>query len=392
MLIWKTLDVADNQRVLVYHRKRLVQVLMPGRHRVSRLNGPRLLETYEITDIAFDHQNAKFLLKQYPDLLAPHLESYEIADHQVGLVFQDGHLADILAPGSFKAYWKGVVDLRVEVIDVSSDFAIAEDRLGLLGRGLSLKLTKVATGLIQYTEVPDEHVAALLVNGKYQRMLTAGHYGFWKVQRQVAVRLIDLRLQSMEVSGQEILTKDRVSLRLNLTAAYRVLDPEVVIFKVNDYSAFVYRELQLALRETVGAQSLDSLLEDKDSLNQAISERVKARFAEYGIALQSVGVKDIILPGDMKVILNQVVEAQKAAEANLINRREETQAMRSLHNTAKMMENNPILMRLKELEALERVTERIGQITVYGGLDAVMNDLVRLAPRNLQNKTSQEVS
>ena len=188
-----------------------------------------------------------------------------------------------------------------------------------------------------------------------------------------------MRLQSMEVSGQEILTKDRVSLRLNLTAAFRVVNPQAVMFKVNDYNGFVYRELQLALRESVGAETLDALLEDKDSLNQVISDRVKQRFENFGITLGSVGVKDIILPGDMKAILNRVVEAQKVAEANLINRREETQAMRSLHNTAKMMENNPILLRLKELEALERITDRIGQINVYGGLDSVMNDMVRLS-------------
>ena len=378
MFIWKNLDVADNQRVLVYHRKRLVQVLEPGRHRVSRLNGPRLLETYEVTDIEFDNVNAKFLLNQYEEMLAPYVERYEMADNQVGLVYRDGHLSDILRPGT---YWKGVETIRVAVIDTGETAEIAEQLLGLLGRGLSPLMSRVATGLIQYTEVPDENVGMLKINGKFERMLNAGRYGFWKVQRQVEVKLIDMRLQTMEVSGQEILTQDRVSLRLNLTAAYRVVDPLLVMFKVNDYSAFVYRELQLALREAVGAQSLDALLADKDSLNQNITDRVKERFAEYGIALSNVGVKDIILPGDMKMILNQVVEAQKAAEANLINRREETQAMRSLHNTAKMMENNPILLRLKELEALERVTARVGEITVYGGLDAVMNDLVRLAPK-----------
>ncbi|MCG8317466.1 MAG: slipin family protein [Pseudomonadales bacterium] len=381
MLFWKKLDVADNQRVLLYHRKRLAQVLGPGRHSVPRLGGPRLLETYDINDVEFDNPSAKSLLVEYNDMLAPYVEHFEVTDEQVGLVYRDGHLSDILRPGTFKAYWKGVETIAADIIDTSERYQISEKLLGKLGRGLNAALTQAAFGLIQYTEVPDEHVGVLKVNGKFERMLTAGRYGFWKVQRQVEVKLIDLRLQTMEVSGQEILTKDRVSLRLNLTAAYRVVDPQAVLFKVNDADAFVYRELQLALRESVGAQSLDALLEDKDSLNQHIAARVKQRFVDYGIALSNVGVKDIILPGDMKMILNKVVEAQKVAEANLINRREETQAMRSLHNTAKMMENNPILLRLKELEALERITERVGEITVYGGLDAVMNDLVRLAPK-----------
>jgi hypothetical protein len=80
----------------------------------------------------------------------------------------------------------------------------------------------------------------------------------------------------------------------------------------------------------------------------------------------------------MKTILNQVVEAEKAARANLIRRREETAATRALHNTAKMLEQSPVLLRLKELEALEKVTERIDKLTVYGGLDGILHQLVRL--------------
>ena len=92
----------------------------------------------------------------------------------------------------------------------------------------------------------------------------------------------------------------------------------------------------------------------------------------------SVGVKDIILPGEMKTILARVVEAEKAAQANVIRRREETAATRSLINTAKVMEDNPIALRMKELETLERVTEKIDKISVYGGLDSVLNDLVKI--------------
>lgn len=83
----------------------------------------------------------------------------------------------------------------------------------------------------------------------------------------------------------------------------------------------------------------------------------------------------------MKTILAEVVEAQKTAEANLIRRREETQATRSLHNTAKLMEGNPVLLRLKELEVLENITGRINTLNVYGGLDGVMNDMVKLTDR-----------
>ena len=100
--------------------------------------------------------------------------------------------------------------------------------------------------------------------------------------------------------------------------------------------------------------------------------------AELGIEVQSVGVKDIILPGDMKTILSKVVEAEKVAQANLIKRREETAATRSLLNTAKVMEDNPTALRLKELEVLEKVTEKIGNISVYGGLEGLLKELVKI--------------
>lgn len=378
--MWNTLDVADNERALLYRRNRFESVLKPGRHRVQVMTGDVRIETYDVTDVVFTAAKAKFLLNTHSSVLGEYLESYELTDYQVGLFYRDGHLVDIIPPGSFRAVWKGVEDVRLDIVDISEAYTIDEKLLGLLGRGVKVGQCKTAVQAISYIEVPDEHVGLLLVNGKFEKLLQPGSYGYWKYNRSVTVKLLDLRLQAIEVSGQEILTKDRVSLRVNLTGSYKVTDPQVVALKLNDYSGFIYRELQLRLREAVGTQALDSLLEDKDSLNVVIADGIREKLAEYGIEMISVGVKDIILPGDMKVILNQVVEAQKESEANLIKRREETQAMRSLHNTAKMMENNPTLLRLKELEALERVTGRIDKISVYGGLDGVLNDLVTLAP------------
>jgi regulator of protease activity HflC (stomatin/prohibitin superfamily) len=123
---------------------------------------------------------------------------------------------------------------------------------------------------------------------------------------------------------------------------------------------------------------LDSLLENKQSLNKLLLEVVQGKLANFGIEVCSVGLRDIILPGEMKTILAQVVEAQKASEANVIRRREETNATRSLLNTARVMEENTTALRLKELETLERVAERIDKISVYGGLDQVLNDLINL--------------
>lgn len=378
MILWKVIELADNERALLYRKNTLISVLQPGTHRVATFKGALRVEKYDITKVVFEHPKAKFLLKQYADILAPSIKAVDIGEQEVGLVYRDNILVDVLAPASHLATWVGAEDVRVEVIDISENFRIDDKLVGLLGRGAKVGQSRALAQAIHYVEVPDEQVGLLKVNGKLEALLESGAYGFWKYNRSVAVSFLDLRLQTMDVSGQEILTKDRVSLRINLSATYRITDVKTVALKLKDYANFAYLELQLKLREAVGTKSLDELLADKDSLNVVIAQAVKTRFAEYGISLQSVGVKDIILPGDMKVILNKVVEAQKEAEANLIKRREETQAMRSLHNTAKLMENNPVLLRLRELESLEKVTDRIGSLTVFGGLEGVMRDLVKL--------------
>jgi regulator of protease activity HflC (stomatin/prohibitin superfamily) len=191
---------------------------------------------------------------------------------------------------------------------------------------------------------------------------------------------VDLRSQIAEVSGQEILTRDKVGLRLNLSAVWRFTDVRRAMAQMPKPAEHVYRELQFGLRAAVGEQTLDALLENKAAIDQTVLAQVRERLEGSGIALESVGVKDIILPGEMKTILAQVVEAEKSAQANVIRRREETAATRSLLNTAKVMEGNPVALRMKELETLERVAERIDKISVVGGLDQVLNGLVTLRP------------
>jgi regulator of protease activity HflC (stomatin/prohibitin superfamily) len=194
---------------------------------------------------------------------------------------------------------------------------------------------------------------------------------FRKFQRNVKVELVDLRLQTMEVADQEILTRDKVSLRVNLTALWQVLDPVQARTRLVNFVEYVYKELQFALREAVGARTLDELLGDKGAIDRDISAIVAGKLEGNGVVVRSVGVKDVILPGEMKVILNQVVEAEKIAQANLIRRREETAATRSLLNTARLMDDNPTLLRLTELETL-------GKVTVFGGLEGVLKDVVRI--------------
>lgn len=380
MFFFKTIDIADNERALLFDRDRLQKVLGPGRHRLSTLGRKLTVEKFDITSVRFEHPKLKFLVRQHQSLLEDYVDVFELNDREVGVIYRDQKISDILPPSNLLVTWKGAEEVRVDIVDITKNYEIKDELVALLSRGVKIGTSRQVVNAINYSEIPDEHVGLLQVNGKLERVLKTGAYAFWKYNRSIVVKLLDLRVQTTDVSGQEILTKDRVSLRINLSASYNIVDPESVALKLKDYANFLYLELQLRLREAVGTKLLDELLEDKDALNSVIADGVSEKLAEFGIKLRSVGVKDIILPGDMKVILNQVVEAQKEAEANVIKRREETQAMRSLHNTAKVMENNPVLLRLKELEALERITAKIDKISVYGGLDSVLNDMVKLAP------------
>jgi regulator of protease activity HflC (stomatin/prohibitin superfamily) len=231
---------------------------------------------------------------------------------------------------------------------------------------------------VHVAEVADRHVGLLLVDGRLVRTLDPGLYAYWTFNRTVQVEQIDQRLQPMEVQGQEILTRDKVTIRVNLTASYRVSDPVKARSSLDRFTEYLYRELQFGLRQAVGTRTLDALLENKGQLDQSILDHVRENASAHGIEVTKTGVKDLILPGDMRELLNQVVEAEKAAQANVIKRREETAATRSLLNTAKLMDENPTLMRLKELEALEKVADKVDRLTVFGGLDGVLNDTVRI--------------
>ena len=230
-------------------------------------------------------------------------------------------------------------------------------------------------------KVPQYNLGILFVDGKRTVSLEPGVHAFWRFGRDLQVQFVDLRLQVLEVAGQEILTRDKVALRVNLSAGYRFTDVQLAFAQQAKPAEFLYKELQFGLRAAVGTRTLDEILENKTLIDDVVKAYIAKRLEGFGLELESVGVKDIILPGDMKTLLAKVVEAEKIAQANVIRRREETAATRSLLNTAMVMEKNPTALRLKELEALEKVAEKIDKISVFGGLDAVLKDLVNIRPQ-----------
>lgn len=372
-MFWtKRVVIGDGERGLVYRNRQFQRVLMPGVYRYFDPMGRMSVTCHDIASPEYRGNDKDVLIRVLGEALDRHFVLADIGSEEVGLISRNGRLTDVLPPGSRVLFWRGLVDVAVEKVSMNAGLAVPRvvatrlRQIGLLDR-VSVAVT-----------VPVESTGLVFVDGELAETLAPGSYAFWNFRKNVSAEVIDQRLLSLEVSGQELLTRDRVSLRVNLAASLRVADPVVARTRVAKHSDFIYRELQYGLRRAVAAKTLDELLGDKASLDADIFAYVRGRVTEYGIEVLGVGVKDVILPGEMKEILNSVVQAEKLAQANVIRRREESNATRSLLNTAKLIEDNPTLLRLKELEALEKVTEKIDKLTVFGGLDGVMKELVKL--------------
>jgi hypothetical protein len=291
--------------------------------------------------------------------LAKLLDVVDIKDNELGICFEEGKFKQILTTGRY-VFWKNRKEREIKIYD-RSDYNIPDE----LDKGLFGRL-ELQPFIRSFTVEPTEK-ALFYENYNFKKVVDAGKYYFWKNETVITILTFDLRQQQLEVLGQEILTKDKAGIRINFLASYKIIDVEKVGLEVKDYKGHLYTALQLALREYAGDLSLDEILVKKEDIGTYVFDKVKDKAIAIGVELLDAGVKDIILPGEIKDILNQVLIAEKKAQANIITRREETASTRSLLNTAKLMEDNPVLFKLKELEYVERLSEKISQINVSGG-------------------------
>ncbi|MGJ8635680.1 MAG: slipin family protein [Phycisphaerales bacterium] len=344
----KTIRIRKHELGLWFRHNELHRVLDQGKYNAwSMPFGAKCdrFETINTLSPRFEHNDLNALVRD--PRIASRLCVVDLKDTERALVWIDGRLGSILSAG-VHAFWTQNAEIVVERFDVSS------------GRFEHPKLETIENfpgGIRFFTgvRVESHEQVMLFMDGKLVDQLGAGRYTFWRGGPSFTWKSIDLREQVEDIQGQEIMTADKVTLRVNLVVTHRVTDPVKAVTEVVDWSQALYREAQLELRSAIGGRSLEKLLADKDEVGGEIKNRLANRAAQFGVSVMGVGLRDIILPGDMKVILNQVIVAEKQAEANLIRRREETAAARSQANTAKLLEQNPVLARMKELEALQEI-------------------------------------
>jgi regulator of protease activity HflC (stomatin/prohibitin superfamily) len=366
--------VKDGERAFLMRNGRFERVLEPGRRALFDPRHELTVELHNVVRAEFSADRYAVLKTARPDLAAALFETVETKADEIAIVSLDGRPTHLMAPWQIRVFWKVATSVAVERIDVAREAKVSPRHLAMVARERNTLVTE---------HVVENHEAGLLyVEGRLIERLAPGRHAFWTAGRKIEVKRLDLRPQAVEITAQEMLTKDRIALRVTLTAFRRVVDPERVVNAVPDVDAWLYRLVQFAIREAVASRTLDEVLSAKNALDAELRAFVRERVAETGIEVTELGVKDVILPGEIRELVNKVVEAERTAKANLIRRQEETAATRSLLNTAKLMEDNPLLLRLKELESLERLVEKVGRIDLHAGdgagLDALLTRLVRL--------------
>lgn len=360
-------DVRAHERGLLFRKRQFERVLQPGHHVVFSLPGHLRLDLVSVRDPWLVHPDLDVIVRS--GALDDAARVLDLADHQRALVKIDGRLAAVLRPG-LHALWTVFRKVETQIVDANAlQFEHPQLAVVLAVPGAREALDSVV--------VEAGHVGLLFRDGQHAATLRPGTHAFWKNVARQRVVSVDLREQVADIAGQELMTADKVTLRLNAVVSFRVVDALRTVTAAEDFRQSLYREAQLLLRAAVGARELDALLVDKQALARDVAARLEASAGALGLQVLSFGVRDVILPGEMKEILNRVTTARKAAEANLITRREEVAAMRSQANTARIFESNPTLMRLKELEVLEAVATK-GKLTVVLGEQGLTERVVKL--------------
>ena len=359
--LFKTIHIKSHERGLQFRHGDFLKLVDQGTYRIPfwAAAARDSIEVVSTLATRFEHKLLDVLLGH--DDVRASLLVVDNNDAERALVWRDDRLAYIVGPGRH-AFWNVPFQLTVERFDVGA-FRFDHKRLAAILQHPD------ALRWLDGVGVEADSDALLYRDGVLIDRLGPGLHVFWKGTGKTRFLTVDRREQVADVAGQEIITADKVSLRVNLLVTWQVADAARAVSASADHAQALYRAAQLALRASIGTRTLDALLADKESVGGEILYALTGRAAELGLAVKGVGLRDLILPGDMKALLNGVIAAQKEAEANLIKRREETASVRSQANTAKLLAESPALQRLKELEVLKEVLAGAKTTFVFGSGD-----------------------
>ena len=185
--------------------------------------------------------------------------------------------------------------------------------------------------------IKDTHRGLWYEDGVLRRVLEAGRYVLpkdkfsWSGRRKtpkIEVVVIDVRERDLTIKGQEILTRDKVAIRVSIIVQFRVTDPRAAVHEVENYEERIYSDVQLAARRSLASQTLEEILTNRNRLSEDILRDVKEIAARYGVAVLRADVKDLIFPGNLQEIMNRVLAAERNSEAQLVEARTKADVQR----------------------------------------------------------------
>lgn len=185
--------------------------------------------------------------------------------------------------------------------------------------------------------IKDTHRGLWYEDGVLHRVLEAGRYDIprerfgWSGRRKgpkVEVVVIDVRERDLTIKGQEILTRDKVAIRVSILVQFRVTDPRAAVHEVENYEERIYSDVQLAARRSLASQTLEEILTNRNRLSEDILRDVKEVAGRYGVAVLRADVKDLIFPGNLQEIMNRVLAAERNSEAQLVEARTKAEVQR----------------------------------------------------------------
>lgn len=347
--------IKDNQAGFVLKNGVFQKMITAGTYHFSKIAGYTVVIEEMLGELDYLEVPYQVLSKD-PSFLEATVHM-EIPDGSVGFLYMNGKLTSFASRKEY-VFWNVFDRYEIKIVSMEDTVIGAEvtkQMLTLVPKHLYTEVSvgEGETGLVYYDNV-------------FQRQLSKGVYRFWNYAHTITVSVIDMKQKELDIVGQEILTKDKIGIRMNVACMFKIRDAVEFVSTVSDLKGQLYPAVQLVIREIVGNYKLDEILEAKEQISKEIYEALKGREEMFCVNFLTAGIKDIILPGEIREIMNSVLVAEKTAQANVIARREEVASTRSLLNTAKLMDENQTLYKLKELEYLEKICEKVGEISVSG--------------------------
>ncbi len=347
--------IKDNQAGFVLKNGVFQKMITSGTYYFSKLFGYQV-EIEEMTG-EVDYLDVPYQVLSEDSTFLNATVHIEIPDGSIGFLYVNGKLTSFANRKEY-TFWNQFDKYQIKVVSMEEPVIgseVSKQMISLLPKSY---YTEMAIGEGEIGLVYYDHVL--------QNQLSKGIYRFWNFSHNITGKIFDMKQKELDIVGQEILTKDKIGIRMNVACMYKIRDAVEFASTISDLKGQLYSAVQLVIREIVGNYKLDEILEGKEHISKEIFAVLKERETMFCINFLTAGIKDIILPGEIKAIMNSVLVAEKTAQANVISRREEVASTRSLLNTAKLMDENKTLYKLKELEYLERICDRVGEISVNG--------------------------